>query len=152
MLGLYGQVRRRSAQKSRGEIALDGRMRQVSDVQRRSASCRAGGRRRFCAASHKLCLCGLGRRIVPPVDRCLRQANLRERKSKRGFGCVVREMIAWIVPGSPTAPDCLPQTLRGPCRKKPTVSYPGHYLSRTDTLCATVTHLNEMYSSIRSLR
>ena len=30
---------------------------------------------------------------------------------KRGFGCMVRELIAWIVPGSPTASDILPQTV-----------------------------------------
>jgi hypothetical protein len=33
------------------------------------------------------------------------------RTSKRGFGCMVRELIAWIVPGSPTALDILPQTI-----------------------------------------
>jgi hypothetical protein len=33
------------------------------------------------------------------------------RTSKRGFGCMLRELIAWIVPGSQTAPDCLPQTV-----------------------------------------
>ena len=45
------------------------------------------------------------------------------RTSKRGFGCMVRELIAWIVPGSPTAPDYLPQTLCSLCRTKLTTSF-----------------------------
>ena len=38
-----------------------------------------------------------------------------DKKFKRGFGCMVRELIAWIVPGSPTATDILPQTIADLC-------------------------------------
>ena len=34
-----------------------------------------------------------------------------DKNFNRGFGCMVRELIAWIAPGSPTAPDGLPQTV-----------------------------------------
>jgi hypothetical protein len=34
-----------------------------------------------------------------------------DKNFKRGFGCMVRELIAWIVPGSMTAPDCLPHNI-----------------------------------------
>jgi hypothetical protein len=68
-----------------------------------------------------------------------------DKKVKRGFGCMVRELIAWIVPVSPTAPDILRQTLLGPCRKMRTTS-----VQRTPPLqvyapYATATHLNAVY-------
>lgn len=34
-----------------------------------------------------------------------------DRTNKRGFGSIVRELIAWAVLDSPTAPDCHPQTV-----------------------------------------
>ena len=34
-----------------------------------------------------------------------------DKRFKRGFGCMVRELLAWPVPGSPTALDILPQTV-----------------------------------------
>lgn len=40
-----------------------------------------------------------------------------DKKFKRGFGCIARELIARIVPGSPTTPDCLPQTVADLCRE-----------------------------------
>lgn len=34
-----------------------------------------------------------------------------DKKFKSGFGCMVWELIAWMVPGSPTAADVLRQTV-----------------------------------------
>ena len=77
----------RRADRRLGEIAADSRTRRYSDDRRLSASCRASGRRWLCAASHKLSLRCLSRRIVPPTDRRLHQTHLRQRER---LGRVVR--------------------------------------------------------------